>query len=200
MPSVDPEKLKRFKKAAQLVAAGELDDQDIAIKVGIGRTTLYRWRKLDKFNAKIEAYRQAIHESLMHRAISSVEQRINRNNRDWLKLQEVIRQRADDPEVRKAAGGSTGLLVRIEKSIGSGDSTKIVEEFAVDTATLKALLDLEKQAAIEIGQWNEKTTTDIKGGPLLITYVNDWRSQRADDPTPLPPSGTDDGSEASEAV
>jgi hypothetical protein len=42
----------------------------------------------------------------------------------------------------------------------------------VDTAYLKALTDLEKQAAIEAGQWTEKReTTGKDGGSQVVTLI-----------------------------
>jgi hypothetical protein len=57
-------------------------------------------------------------------------------------------------------GASTALLVRRERSVGSGQNQKFVAEYKVDTGLLRELRKLEKQAAIELGQWTEKR--DVK--------------------------------------
>ena len=61
------------------------------------------------------------------------------------------------------AGGSTGLLTRSVKAIGAGKFTRFVDEYRVDTALLRELRELEKQAAIEQGQWSEKREIEFKG-------------------------------------
>lgn len=75
-------------------------------------------------------------------------------------MKQVIDERAIDPEMMKAAGGSTGLLVRKLKQIGSGENAELVEEFEVDTGLLKEMREHEKQAAQELGQWVERQTMD----------------------------------------
>jgi hypothetical protein len=74
-----------------------------------------------------------------------------------------------------APGADTGLLMRTWKQIGSGDSAVIVEEYQVDTGLLKALLDHEKQAAQELGQWSEKAR--VEQGPIEFQVV--WSQQDA---------------------
>ena len=56
------------------------------------------------------------------------------------------------------------MLIRKIRSIGSGENAREVEEYEFDAALMKAMLELEKQAAIETGQWEEKTG----GGPTTI--------------------------------
>jgi hypothetical protein len=52
-----------------------------------------------------------------------------------------------------------------------------VEVYSVDTALLKELRDLEKQAAQELGQWTAKTeiVTDEKPRRILIPDADDRR-------------------------
>jgi hypothetical protein len=75
----------------------------------------------------------------------------------WNRLRQVIAARAADPDHAKAPGGDTGLLVRKLKQIGSGESARTVEEYEVDAALLREAREHEKQAAQELGQWNEET-------------------------------------------
>jgi hypothetical protein len=51
----------------------------------------------------------------------------------------------------------------------------VVEEYEVDTGLLKALLDHEKQAAQELGQWSEKSK--VEQGPMQVRIV--WSDQEA---------------------
>lgn len=70
----------------------------------------------------------------------------------------VIEARSKD--MAEVPGGDTGLLVRKLKSIGSGENTKTVEEYAVDTGLLSELREHEKQAAQELGQWINKSNVE----------------------------------------
>ena len=49
-------------------------------------------------------------------------------------------------------GADTGLLVCRRRWIGSGAFTEPVDEWKFDSALMKVILDLEKQAALELGQ------------------------------------------------
>jgi len=142
--------------AAQLIAEGELYDAEIAARVGVARQTIWVWRQSPEFLAGVDAEINATNAALRRRRISHVEQRIAALNDRWLRLQRVIAARSTDPKYVKGAGGGTGLLAHKIKAVGSGDNTLIVDEFEVDTGLLKELREIEKQAAIELGQWEEK--------------------------------------------
>jgi hypothetical protein len=64
-------------------------------------------------------------------------------------------------------GGTTGLLVRTYKTLGSGESQRVVEEFTVDVALLKELREHEKQAAQELGHWIAKSDVTTQGWCLV---------------------------------
>jgi hypothetical protein len=88
-------------------------------------------------------------------------------------MQKVIESRAAEMTLpdgtEEAAGGSTGLLVRTEKVIGTGDKATKITEYAVDTALLKELRAHEQQAAQELGQWLEKKElSGPDGGPVQV--------------------------------
>jgi phage terminase small subunit len=69
----------------------------------------------------------------------------------------------------------TGLVVRQERVIGSGKNAKLVEEYQVDTALLAAMADLEKQVAIETGEWSQKRevslNADIQAKAITLAKV-----------------------------
>ena len=79
---------------------------------------------------------------LRQERISSLQQRIDGYNERRQKLLAVIGERAiagwDAP------GASSGLLVRRERSVGSGKNRKLVDEYVVDTGLLRELRELEK--------------------------------------------------------
>lgn len=74
-------------------------------------------------------------------------------------------ERADD--MADVLGGSSGLLVRQVKQIGSGESSRMVEEYKLDRELLAEFREDEKQMAIELGQWEE----GAQMGSVSYTHV-----------------------------
>jgi len=72
----------------------------------------------------------------------------------WQRLHDIIAARAE--EYANVPGGSTGLLVRRVRAIGAGANARKVEEYELDRGLLKALIDIQKQAAKELGQLENK--------------------------------------------
>lgn len=92
----------------------------------------------------------------------------------------VMDERAE--EMAGVPGGRSGLLVRQIKQVGQGDNAQIVEEYKLDTGLLSEFREHEKQAAMELGQWQEtagRGPTDINIALLI---------PRALEPAPLPKS------------
>ncbi len=187
-------------EAAQLIAEGELSDPKIAEKVGVSRQYLWVWRQSSEFAAKVDSILDDIRAALRRRAIASAERRVDRLNRDWLKLQAVIEARAADPELADVPGGNTGHIVHNVKGVGKGDDFQLIDLYEVDTGTLKELREIEKQAAQELGQWVEKSDMTSAGKTLRIVYVNDWRTNRTDNSAPLPTPRTGGGPVPGETV
>ena len=73
--------------------------------------------------------------------------------RNW--LEEIRRERFAAPEVQGIPGNSSGLIVRRIRSVGFGENNRLVDVYAVDTGFLRELCELEKQAAIECGHWEQ---------------------------------------------
>lgn len=142
-------------EAASLLAEDELTDVEIAARLGIGRGTLGRWKQSPVFGAKVAELAREMGERSARYAIARKTRRVlgldDRRNR----MLRVIEERSADPSMQAVPGGQTGLLVRTVKSIGGGDNAREVEEYAVDTALLKELREVEKQAAQELGQLTE---------------------------------------------
>jgi len=82
---------------------------------------------------------------------------------------QVIAERAAAME-GEVAGGGTGLLVRQEKQLGTGDRATIITEYQADTGITSEIRALHKQAAQELGQWSEKRDINLDGG-LRREYV-----------------------------
>ena len=167
IPSNEPTQVS---EAAELLAAGELSQAEIAERVGVDRRTLWRWRQDPEFMAKVEAIRAGLSDQAYDRGVALRFLRIKALNDRWNRLRRVIEARADDPDLAGAPGGSTGLLVRKIKSVRDGNDNRLVEEFEVDTGLLAELRAIEQHAAKELGQWTDKQEVSGKdGGPIEIT-------------------------------
>ena len=99
--------------------------------------------------------------------ISHREARLRMQQERWIRMRLLIDARAADPETLKAPGGNTGLLVHSQRMFGSGPTAKLVNEYELDGALLREMREIEKQAAIEMGQWNEDRESD-KGRKLVL--------------------------------
>lgn len=155
-------------EAAELLAARNLPTHEIAERVGIARSTLWEWKRLPEFAARVEEIVEEHRAETRRIGIADKERRLAALNDRWNRLRRVIEERAEDPAVAAAPGGTTGLMVRQLKSVGAGDSAIVVEEFSVDTGLLKELREVEKQAAVELGQWNEAPATEASKADEII--------------------------------
>jgi hypothetical protein len=94
----------------------------------------------------------------------------------WERLQRLMRERGADPSLDGVAGGTTGLIVRRVRSVGSGDNARLVVEHELDTGLLNAMLAHEKQVAQELGQWDDHVTLatdDVRPPRIVIPKVDD---------------------------
>ena len=146
-------------KAVALVVADDLSDEDIAKAVGVGRSTLARWKKYESFKAACAKTIEESEKTILNVPIAQRRRRVDALQDRWRKMKRVIEARtvmATDDEGRVIPGGDTGLLVKQYRGIGHGESFTMVEEYAVDTGLLREMRELEKQAAQEVGQWIDK--------------------------------------------
>lgn len=155
--------------AAELIAAGNLTLEEIASRVGVNRRTLWEWKKNEAFAGRIEARLEELRAEVRRIGLATIERRVQAQNDRWFKMRQVIEARAEDPAMQDVPGGTTGLLVRTVKGIGSGDDFRVVEEFAVDTGLLRELREIEKQAGQELGQWTEKR--DVTGAVAVAAEL-----------------------------
>ncbi len=200
---------KRSERAAALVAEDRLTDEAIAEKVGIAKRTLERWKDAPDFAARVAEHVERFRVVVRSRGIAVIENRVQALQERWDLMKQIIRERAQAPEMAEVPGGSTGLLVRqikLVKVYGSdedeppGDdeategetlhSLKLsvpVEEFVLDTGLLRELREHEKQAAQELQQWTEKRDLTSDGKPLAPQTVTIY----------IPDNGRDTGDTAS---
>lgn len=144
---------------ARLVAGGKSATQAY-IEAGFSKTgaeqSACRLLKIPEVDKRVREVQSEIGSKLEKATIRDINERIREYERRWDRMRTVIEERAVAPEMQQIAGGRTGLLVRTEKGIGSGEKAVIVEEFAVDTGLLREIRELELQVSKELGQFVEK--------------------------------------------
>lgn len=152
--------------AAALLADGALHDGEIATQCGVDIRTIANWKRRPAFAARVEELRGEIRARVKAEGIASLENRMRRLGETWTALQQVIAERAASPlnATSSTPGLSTGLLT-ITAVSKTGRPI-----YGVDVALLKELRETEKQAAIEMGQWQEKR--EYTGTvPVVITSI-----------------------------
>src|SRR3974377_946566 len=110
--------------------------------------------------SRVPELRREIDSSYICRQITERDERLKAAQERWGGMREVIQARKTGDWSRAL---KTGLCVRKQRVIGTGKNAKVIEDYEVDTALLYALASLEKQAAIETGQWSEKQDIDVTG-------------------------------------
>jgi hypothetical protein len=160
----------RTHQAAALVADDHLSDYQIAKRLGVAKMTLERWKRRPEFRQRVVELVAKLEEKSEQYAIYHRLLRVEQLDQRWQQMLDVIRQRAADPDHRKAPGGNTGLLVRTVKMIGAGDTAQRVEEFTFDAALVRELREHEKQAAQEFGQFKEIHEHTGPRGERLLTW------------------------------
>lgn len=134
--------------AAQLVAEDILTDEQIAAKIGIGRTTLHRWKLDEKFKARVKKIGDEFAERASKNGLARKEVRVSELIDLYLKAKQIIDERGESSEMKDIPGGTTGLIVKNYKQIGKDAK----ELFEVDTGLMKQMAALQDQIAIELGQ------------------------------------------------
>jgi ParB-like chromosome segregation protein Spo0J len=150
--------------AAQLLATGQLTEEQIAGRLEISRSTVTRWKRHPEFKTRVDEHIAEIREEVKRVGLADLYRRVEALNDRWRAMLRVIDERAADPTMADVPGGTTGLLVRTTKALGSGKSARVIHEYAVDTALLRELREHEKQAAQELGQWTTKVAPTNPAG------------------------------------
>lgn len=167
---------QRQERAAQLLADGSQTFETLSEELGLNPRTIHRWRQQEVFTTRIQALQDAMAAAVVSEGIALRTKRVAALNDRWNRMQRVIDERADSPEMADVAGGKTGLMVHTYKMIGGGRDATTVDEYAVDVGLLKELRAHEEQAAKELGQWTEKQEViggrDGSGVTVRIEYVD----------------------------
>ena len=112
--------------------------------------------RVPEVSSRVEEIKRVITERILRREICKRQARIDAAQDRWQRMMGVIVARAEDPDMRNAAGGDQGVLVRRLKMLGAGENAQLVEEFEFDAALMREIREIEKQVAIETGEWVEK--------------------------------------------
>jgi hypothetical protein len=155
-------------EAALLLAQDHLADWEIADKVCCSERILNVWKKCPEFAARIKQHVRQLGSAAARYAIGKLSRRLADLEAKWRKLNAVLEQRAADPDLATVPGGTTGLIVRRRRIIGTGEKQEIVDEYEVDVALLREIRETLKQAAIECGQWQQKADLASGGVPFKV--------------------------------
>lgn len=145
-----------------------LTDQAVADQVGVSRQSVTRWKRDSEFRAMIQDARGRIIADSLRLPIAQKHQRIRVLNDLHTKYLDIIQSRAerhakeivDTPEnaMRGVFGdvtppeAMTGMMVRHPKIAANGMT---VVAWAFDKPLDSAIKETHKQAAQELGQWEE---------------------------------------------
>jgi len=154
----------RRERVARLVAEDILPDREIAKKGGINPSSLYIWRTKPEFMARVDQLVSEYRKRVRSTSIAVVENRIARMVRRLEQFAQVEAERArvygGEQFKDVIPGGGTGI-VSIRRYRQSTDPTtgrkRNIPITAVDTDLVNTEMAILKQAAQELGQWQEKS-------------------------------------------
>jgi hypothetical protein len=112
-----------------------------------------------KIKAEVERLEDRFRAEIEERAKGGIAIKANRilDSQDlYDRLRQVILERSQAHEMRRAPGGTSGLVVRTLKKIGSGEDAETIEEFKLDTGLMAELARLKSDVAKELGQLESK--------------------------------------------
>jgi phage terminase small subunit len=110
--------------------------------------------------SRVSELRREIESSYIRLQITERDERLKAAQERWDGMREVIQARKTGDWNRAL---KTGLCVHKQRVIGTGKNAKIIEDYEVDRPLLDALASLEKQVAMETGQWTEKQDVNLTG-------------------------------------
>lgn len=161
--------------AAKLLVDGNLSIAEVAESVGVDQRTIYRWREWPDFVEEMRRISDLLEQGYVASGLAVKRNRVQALNDRARLIRKVIAERGAAPENAEAAGGTTGILARDVKGAGG----QIVTVHAADVALLKELREIEKQIAIETGQWVEKMAPTDPSGENEFALTDEDRAARA---------------------
>lgn len=139
------------------------------------------WSTTFGWQARLAEIAEAERQAIIARGIADKQNRVGDLQDARQRIRALIEARAADLK-DEVPGGDTGLLVRepmlakVYGTLSEEDGqfiplgkSELVFKYAFDAAVLRELREVLKQAAQELGQWNEKG--DTTGEMLVREYV-----------------------------
>ena len=172
--------VRKIIEAARLSWAGRTD-REIGEALGVSRETVADWRSTPEWASAIERQRRAALSVAVEYAIADRRQRLGALQDRWERLRSIISERAEYYRRRAEAGealepGATSglLLSTMRRSSGGKRGGRAVEEYRLDVALLRELRELERQAAIESGDWaaGDAREREQSGTQAAVTLVD----------------------------
>ncbi len=177
-------------RAAQLVAEDRLTDIQIAAKVGIAERSLERWKLVPEFRARVQEHVAKFRERITSEGLAQKENRVAFIRSRLAALRGIVRSRGKLPDHQTAPGETItqkGLQTREVKSLrvtvpstdpelGDREALELIEEYAIDTATLSEERALLQHLATEMGQWKKQVEVEVSGE---VSIVDILRARRA---------------------
>lgn len=138
-----------------LLAENDLSDVEIAREIGVNPRTLIRWKQNPEFSERIDIIRDQIADQIRAEGIANRKNRVGMLDDLASRLYQLIEARGREMASRQDAppGGALGLLVEQTRVIGQGQNQQVITEHQYDSAVVRDLSGLLKQAAQEMGQW-----------------------------------------------
>jgi hypothetical protein len=167
--------------AAERVALDAVSDAEIAKEVGVARRTISDWKLVPEFAERVEEHRiafraeaEAARARIRTTGFAIIEERVKRKNERLRQLEQIRVARAaaagEDAEWL-AQGGSTGLVIRRDRSVGQGPLAVVVTDYSIDTDLIRTETALDEAIAKELGQHIEKREVMATGSePVHIIF------------------------------
>jgi len=138
-------------QAASDIAEGAYSLKDIADRAGVSQAALRTWRLHPEFTARVEEFRKTYRTLVLQYGISRMEARMAHLQSRHDAIRQALEERGKymAEKYPELPGASTGYIFL--KPGAYGDTA------VIDTKSAQLLADMEKQAAIMMGEWNEGT-------------------------------------------
>jgi len=154
---------RTVERAAHMIAQDHDTDREIATACKISERTLARWKRDTEFVARVEQIVTEYADRALRHGLARRDRRLRELGDIHQKLQQIATERSQDPDLQKAPGGTTGLLVRRVSSVGSGENFRVFPEYELDAALVREMRGVLDQVAEESGQKITKLESKFEG-------------------------------------
>lgn len=158
-------------EAAVLCAEG-LGPTAVGAEVGVSAATIQEWLHRDEFKSRIASIQMEIDRQILNSGIARRTVRIKALQEQFDRLSHIIECRSRNSSAYPdEEGGRSGLLTHTIKGIGKGEDFEIVHEYRADTALSAERRAILQQAAVEVGEWQEKIDVRLLSDDQLLALV-----------------------------